>query len=406
MVNVNFCFEVHQPLRVKEHFSPDTKSENLLHHYFDIDKNKRIFNKVVQKCYFPANNTILNAIDQLGKKFRVTYSISGVFLDQCELFNPNVIDSFKKLAETGCVDFMGQTYYHSLAGLWGQDRQEFVEQVDMHRDRIKDLFGIKPVVFENTELLYNNMIAKTVEGMGFKGIFAEGHEKVLEGWKSPDYLYSPPSHICDDIKIFLRNYKLSDDMGYRFSARWWDQWPLTAEKYASWIAGSTGEVVNLFVDYETFGEHQWEDTGIFWFLGKLPFEVVKWEHVKVTTPRMCLDIPTRGTVDVFEFDTVSWADMERDTSAWLGNRMQLNAHEEIKAFKHWIDKSDNPDFKKVWRYLQNSDHLYYMCTKFWSDGDVHKYFSPFNTPDDGFYKIHRILSDLKWQIMNEKKNNV
>jgi alpha-amylase len=400
MTRINLCFEVHQPLRLKAHFNPDVKSDGLIDHYFDMKKNEDIFNKVAHKCYLPANAAVLHAIDNLGKKFRVTYSISGVFLDQCEMFNPDVLESFKQLADTGCVEFLGQTYYHSLASLWGNDREEFVRQVEMHRERIKDLFGQRPIVFENTELIYNNMVAKTVAGLGFRGIFAEGCDHLLDGWKSPNYLYTPPGHIENSIKIFLRNYKLSDDIGYRFSARWWEEWPLTAEKYAAWLASTPGEVINIFIDYETFGEHHWKDTGILWFLGSLPFEISKRKNLKFTTPRRCLTLPARGELDVFEYDTISWADMERDTSAWLGNRMQQHAYEEIKALKHWVDVSNNEEMKKVWRYLQNSDHLYYLCTKGWGDGDVHTYFSPFGTAEDGFYTIHRIVSDIKWKITN------
>jgi alpha-amylase len=400
MTRINLCFEVHQPLRLKAHFNPDVTSKNLIDHYFDGAQNKHIFNRVASKCYLPANAAIQNAIDSLGKKFRVAYSISGVFLDQCEMYNPDVLESFKRLAETVCVEFMGQTYYHSLAGLWGNDREEFVAQVDMHRNKIKDLFGQRPVVFENTELLYNNMIAKSVSGMGFRGIFAEGCDHTLDGWKSQNYLYNTPGHIDDKIKIFLRNYKLSDDIGYRFSARWWEEWPLTAEKYASWLSSTPGDLVNIFIDYETFGEHHWEDTGILWFLGSLPFEVAKWKHLRFTTPKRCLTLPARGNLDIFEFNTTSWADMERDTSAWLGNRMQTHIYEEIKSLKHWIEVTNNEELKQVWRYLQNSDHLYYLCTKGWGDGDVHTYFSPFGTAEDGFYTIHRIISDIKWKITN------
>lgn len=203
MTRINLCFEVHQPLRLRAHFNPDVKSDSLIEHYFDVEQNRHIFNRVANKCYLPANHTILNAIEQLGKKFRVTYSMSGVFIDQCEMFNQDVLESFRQLADTGCVEFLGQTYYHSLASLWGNDREEFAEQVEMHREKIKDVFGQRPMVFENTELLYNNMIAKTVAGLGFRGIFAEGCDHILDGWKSQNYLYTPPGHLGADIKVFL-----------------------------------------------------------------------------------------------------------------------------------------------------------------------------------------------------------
>lgn len=398
MTDINLCFEVHQPLRLKPYYEPDG-GKDLLERYFNMEKNKKILRRVIDKCYMPANNIILKLIDDLGKKFKVSFSITGVLLDQFEMFAPEMIDSFQQLASTRSVEFLCQTYYHSLASLYGTDRSEFVEQVEMHREKMKDLFGKRPKVFENTEFIYNNMIAKTVEGLGFKGIFTEGIERVL-GWRSPNYLYKPPEHVAKKIKVLVRNYRLSDDIGYRFSARWWDQWPLTADKYAAWLAATPGDVINIFIDYETFGEHQWPETGIFWFLGSLPYEVLKWKNLKFSTPsRTILKYPARDVIDVFEFNTISWADIERDVSAWLGNEMQRFAYEEIKKIEKLVKKKGDPKLLRIWRYLQNSDHLYYLCTKWWADGDVHKYFSPFDTPEQGFLTILKVLSDFKEKLL-------
>jgi len=365
--------------------------------YFDIETNKGVLARVINKCYMPATNIILKNIDTLGKKFKVSYSISGTLLDQFEMYFPEMIEILKDLAYTGNVEFICQTYNHSLASLYGTDRTEFVRQVNEHREKIKELFNQKARIFENTEFIYNNMIAKTVEGMGFKGIFTEGIEHVLK-WRSPNFLYSAKG--SRNIKVLTRNYKLSDDFSYRFSAKWWNEWPLTAEKYASWLSATPGDAINLFVDYETFGEHQWPETGIFWFLGQLPHEVLKYKNMKFTTPSISVEkYKARDVLDVFEFNTISWADIERDTSAWLGNDMQKRLFNELKQLQPLVEKKNNPYFNKIWGYLQNSDHLYFMCTKWLADGHVHKYFSLYNSLIDGFNTMMKVINDFKKKLL-------
>jgi alpha-amylase len=396
MADINLCFEVHQPLRLRPYYYKRDDKE-LFKKFFDEPRNEGILRRVVDKCYMPANNIIHRNLENL-KDFKVTYSISGVLLDQFETYFPHMIDSFQWLADTGQVEFMGQTYYHSLASIYGTDKSEFEEQVGIHSDRIKELFGQKPKTFENTEFIYNNQIARSAEKMGFKGIFTEGIEHVM-GWRSPNYLYHPPKELAERIKVFVRNYKLSDDIGYRFSARWWDEWPLMAEKYAAWLSATPGDIINIFIDYETFGEHQWPETGIFGFLGQLPHEVLRYPQLKFTTPSEVVDkYPSRDVIDVFEMATISWADIERDVSAWLGNDMQRHAFEEIKALGPLVKKKNDPELTRIWRYLQNSDHLYYICTKHWADGDVHKYFSGLEKPETAYRTIMRVVNFLKSQL--------
>jgi alpha-amylase len=251
------------------------------------------------------------------------------------MFNKDILESFKQLAESGCVEFLGETYYHSLASLF-ESKDEFIEQVNQHSQIVKDLLGFKPSTFVNTEMIYNNLIAKTVEDLGFKAVFTEGIEKIL-GWRSPNFVYLrkncfPNEPSADKkIKVLLRNYRLSDDIGYRFSAKDWNEWPLTADKYAAWLNATPGHCINLFIDYETFGEHQWTESGIFWFLKALPHMVFKYGNLEFSTPSETVEkYQPVGDIDVFEFSTISWADMERDVSAWLGNKMQQICFEELK----------------------------------------------------------------------------
>jgi len=397
MVDVNLCFEVHQPMRLRPYYY-DHNSNNIMDRYFDFETNKGVLARVINKCYMPTTNIIARNIETLGKKFKVSYSISGTLLDQFEEYFPEMIEIFQDLADTGNVEFLSQTYHHSLASLYGTDRSEFVKQVGDHRDKIRDLFNYKTRIFENTEFIYNNMIAKTVDGMGFKGIFTEGIDHIL-GWRSPNFLYSP-KESKNGIKVLTRNYKLSDDFSYRFSARWWEEWPLTSEKYAAWLSATQGDVLNLFVDYETFGEHQWPETGIFGFLGQLPHEVLKYKNMRFTTPSISVEkYPARDVLDVFEMNTISWADIERDTSAWLGNDMQRKIFEELKSLQPLVEKKNDPKLTKIWGYLQNSDHLYFMCTKWWGDGDVHKYFSPYEKPQDGFNTMKKIINEFRQKLL-------
>jgi len=407
MASVTLSFEVHQPFRLAN-FQPNgvTKTEELFNAYFNNGLNKWIFDRIADRCYLPTTKILLELIDRFkaqGKKFKVSFGFSGMFIESAEHFRPEVLDAFKALIDTGQVEVLGETYYHSLASLY-ESREEFIEQVRQQTQAVKDIFGFKPRIFVNTEMLYNNVIAKVVEDLGFKAIFTEGAERIL-GWRSPNYVYVRKYCFPNDpkpekrIKVLLRNYRLSDDVSYRFSARWWEEWPLTADKYAAWLAATPGQVINLFMDFETFGEHQPADTGIFWFLRALPEYVLRYDNLEFLTPSEVIEkYEPIGEIDVFEFSTVSWADMERDTSAWLGNAMQQMVFKTVKDMEKTVKRLGNAELLRIWRLLQQSDHYYYVCNKWWSDGDVHKYFSSFATPEEAFANFMGIVSDFKARL--------
>ena len=405
MTDIVFVFEVHQPYRLRRDFFWENRifrgvrKGELFDYYFDQTVNKEIFQRTCRKCYFPSNKILLDLIDKYKKerkRVKVSFSLSGVFLEQCEMFSKDLLETFKQLAETGCVEFLSQTFYHSLASLY-PDRTEFIEQVKAHQQVTKDLLNYTPTVFENTELLYNNAVAKTVEKLGYKGIFTEGVERILHG-KSPNYLYTPKD--CKRIKILLRNYKLTDDIGFRFSAKWWNEWPLTADKYARWLASTPASLINIFPDYETFGEHHWPETGIHDFLRHLPGEILKWWHLHMATPSEVVDkYATVGEIDVPELGgTVSWADLERDASCWLGNTMQWAYYTSLRRLEPFVKETKDKDFLKIWRYFQTSDHLYYMFTAGGSPGEVHSYFSSFNTPIDAFVTAQAAILDFENRV--------
>jgi alpha-amylase len=347
--------------------------------YFDEKKNRDICKKVASKCYLPTNNQLLHMLRE-NPEFKISYSFSGVVLDQFEEYSPETLQSFQDLVDTGQVEVMDETYYHSLAFLYSKD--EFRQQVGKHRNRVQQLFGVTPRVFRNTELIYNNEIAKHVEDMGYDGIVAEGADHVM-GWRSPNFLYTPST--CSNIKLMLKNYKLSDDIAFRFSDKGWKEHPLTAPKFANWVnaVNGNGNVINLFMDYETFGEHQWEDTGIFAFLRHMPDEVMKHPDNNFLTPSEAIKAyPSVAELDVHNL--ISWADVERDLSAWLGNRMQQSALHYVYEMEDAIKAKNDPQLLEDWRKLQTSDHFYYMCTKWFADGDVHKYFNPYDSPYESF----------------------
>jgi alpha-amylase len=400
-------FEVHQPFRLNRNFHhdllahPTVSKEDLFELYFDNALNKHIFNRAARKCYFPANKIIQDEIEKFKrerKQFKVSYGISGVFIEQCQRWNPSLLESFQQLAETGCVEFLEETYYHSLASLFGIDRSEFVEQVKMHRELMLTLFDYEPKVFENTECLYNNAIAKTVADLGYSAIITEGVERIL-GWRSPNYLYTAAE---SPIRVLLRNYRLSDDIGFRFSSPWWNEWPLTAQKYASWLAAIHGQTIVVFIDYETFGEHHWPETGIHEFLKWLPGEALKWEHLYWRTPSEVVRLhhPV-GKIDVNEYNTVSWADLERDPSAWLDNPMQTVSYEFLKGLEPFVRGFGDESWLRFWRYFQMSDHLYYMSVKGGGPGDVHCYFNPSGNPLDAFVTFSNVISDFEARILQE-----
>jgi alpha-amylase len=405
LTDIVLVFEVHQPYRLKKSFFWESRmfkrldKKEFFEYYFDDSVNREVFERACNKCYFPSNRILLELIDTYKtekKKPKFSFSLSGIFLEQCERYDKDLLGTFRQLADTGQVEFLSQTYYHSLASLY-PEREEFIEQVRMHQQATKDLLGRTPTVFENTELLYNNAVAKAVEKLGYKGIFTEGVERILHG-KSPNYLYSPKD--LKRIKILLRNYKLTDDIGFRFSARWWNEWPLTADKYASWLAATPGDCITIFPDYETFGEHHWPETGIHDFLRHLPIEVLRWWNLRMATPSEITEKhESIGEIDVPELGgTVSWADLERDASCWLGNTMQWAYYTTLRRLEPLVKETEDKEFLKTWRYFQTSDHLYYMYTAGGTPGEVHSYFSPFNTPMDAFVTSQAAIWDFENRV--------
>ncbi len=393
MPNICFYFQVHQPYRMRKYsvFNIGYNSD-----YFDENKNREVMQKVAKKCYIPTNNVMLELINRYkhsDRKFKIAYSITGVALEQFEKYAPEVLESFKKLADTGCVEFLSETYYHSLSYLYS--KQEFKEQVELHRRKIKELFNQEPVVFRNTELIFNNELANFIEQLGYKAILAEGADHIL-GWRSPNYVYK--AKTTKNLRLLLKNYKLSDDIAFRFGQKSWKEFPLTAEKYAQWINQHAEHSINLFMDYETFGEHQWEDTGIFNFLSHLPGELMKNHHTKFIHPSELATYEPVAELDIHNF--VSWADIERDLSAWIGNNMQNSALAELYALENTIKELNNHPLTEDWRRLTTSDHFYYMCTKYFNDGDVHKYFNPYDSPYESYINFMNILNDI---ILRMKK---
>ncbi len=375
------------------------KKGELFDYYFDHATDGAIFKRAAKKCYFPSNQILLDAIDKNRRDKRnpkFSFSLSGLFLEQCEMFEPDLLESFRQLAKTNSVEFLEQTYYHSISSLY-PEKEEFKEQVKLHRKKIKSLLGFEPKVFENTELLYNNTIARLAEDLGYEGIFTEGVERILRE-KSPNYVYAPRG--CKKIRVLLRNYKLTDDVGFRFSSRWWNEYPLTADKYAKWLAGTDGQCINIFPDYETFGEHHWPETGIHDFLAHLPDEILKWANLQMSTPSEVLKKHApQGEIDVPEkTGTVSWADLQRDSSGWLGNSMQWAYYNSLYKLEPIVKESDDPEFLRLWRCFQTSDHFYYMFTAGGGPGEVHSYFSPYETPMDAFAVAQALLLDFESRL--------
>ncbi|MBI2133966.1 polysaccharide deacetylase family protein [Candidatus Woesearchaeota archaeon] len=395
MVSVCLYFQVHQPYRIRNFTVFDIGNRA---GYFDDEKNTTILKRVASKCYLPSNKVILELLDT-HPEFKASFSLSGTVLEQLEKNAPEALDSFKELAKTGRVELLDETYYHSLAFIYS--KKEFQDQVKMHSSKIRKMFGKTPTVFRNTELIYNNEIANFVEKMGYKGVIAEGADHIL-GWRSPNFLYRPKT-AANGMKLLLKNYKLSDDVAFRFSERSWSEWPLTADKFASWVSAINGNGVcaNLFMDYETFGEHQWEETGIFNFLRHMPGEILKHPDNDFRTPGELVGLHEPvGEMDIHNL--ISWADIERDLSAWLGNSMQHAAIRELYGMEQEIKESGDQDLLEEWRRLQTSDHFYYMCTKWFSDGDVHKYFNPYDSPYDAFISYMNIINDLKIRLKTKK----
>ncbi|MBK9358954.1 MAG: polysaccharide deacetylase family protein [Bacteroidales bacterium] len=387
MRSICFYFQVHQPFRLRTYRFFDIGAS---HHYYDEYQNRSIVRRVAERSYIPMNNLLLGLIKEYGAAFRVSFSISGIALDQFEMYAPEALASFKKLASTGNVEFLAETYAHSLAAM--KDPEEFKSQVRKHADRIEQLFGVRPTAFRNTELIYSDYIGSMVYDLGYNLMLTEGAKHIL-GWKSPNFLYCSGSN--PKLKLLLRNYQLSDDIAFRFSNQSWIEWPLTAEKFSKWLNtfDKNQPVVNIFLDYESFGEHQWAETGIFEFMKALPKQVFANTGFKFGTPsQIASKLQPVAAVNVPH--PISWADEERDLTAWLGNEMQDEAFESLYNLAQKVRKSKNMEIQKDWLYLQTSDHFYYMCTKWFSDGAVHKYFNPYSTPYEAFINYMNILSDF------------
>ena len=389
MKTVCLYFQVHQPWRLKVYRFFNIGKD---HNYLDDFTNRAIMQKVARQCYLPMNALLLKLIKENKGAFKCSFSITGSAVEQFRAYAPEVLDSFRALAETGCVEFLAETYSHSLAAL--SSKEDFVEQVKLHSKMIKDEFGKKPVAFRNTELIYSDQIGEMVAGLGFKTILAEGAKHVM-GWKSPNYIYT--NSIDNSLRVLLRNYKLSDDIAFRFSNQGWDQYPLTADKFASWVKVDNGEVINLFMDYETFGEHQKADTGIFDFVKALPKAILNQGDICFSTVSEAAK--SSQPVGVLHCPHVmSWADEERDVTAWLGNELQNEAFSKLYALKDKVKALKNADYEYVWNFMQTSDHFYYMATKWLSDGDVHSYFNPYGSSYEAFINYMNVLSDFEIEV--------
>lgn len=392
-----FYFQVHQPHRLRNYRFFDIGNRD---DYYDDYQNRYIVRRVADKCYLPTNKLLREQIEQHQGKFRISYAISGTALEQFERYAPDVLDSFRELAATGHVEFLSETFAHSLSAL--KSEKEFKRQVEMHRRKLKELLGVNTSAFRNTELIYSDGIGAMVADMGFKTMLTEGAKHVL-GWKSPNYVYT--NNINPKLKLLLKNFKLSDDIAFRFSQRSWDGWPLTVEKYTDWLNGidKKEEVVNLFMDYETFGEHQWPETGIFEFLKHLPGKILENTDFGFMTPSEVSEkMQPVSAVNVPY--PISWADEERDLTAWLGNELQDEAFDKLYSLEDSVMNCNNEKLKYDWMALQTSDHFYYMCTKWFSDGDVHKYFNPYGSPYDAFINYMNVLSDFIIRLKDECSN--
>ncbi|HEX4774926.1 MAG TPA: glycoside hydrolase family 57 protein [Candidatus Saccharimonadales bacterium] len=386
---------VHQPFRVR-HYTVFDSGVN--HDYFEApegspESNQDTLQKVAEKSYLPTNQRLIKLLND-NPDFKLSLSITGTVLEQLEEWSPKALQSFKDLVNTGRVEIVGETYHHSLAFFYS--RAEFEMQVDMHRRKVQELFGQTPQVFRNTELAYNNDLAYWADRAGYKGILAEGWDGVL-GWRSPNFVYRP--NYTDQIRLLMKNYHLSDDIAFRFGDSSWSEYPLTADKFSHWLSEDPdGTNFNLFMDYETFGEHQWHESGIFGFLEHLPQEWLKNEgHTFMTVSEAIDSFEPVGKVDVPE--TITWADTERDLSAWLGNAMQGTAIQSLYSLQDKIIGSGDLTLIEDWRRLQTSDHFYYMCTKWFNDGDIHAYFSPYETPYEAYMNFMNAYRDLAARLV-------
>ncbi len=391
MKTVCLFFQIHQPFRHRRYRFFDIGND---HYYYDDYTNESIMRKIALISYLPTNKLLIKLANQLDGKFKVSFSITGLALEQFALYAPEVIESFQELVKTGCVEFLSETYSHSLSSL--KDNTIFEQQVKLHDKIILELFGLKPRVFRNTEMIYSDVIGAQVAEMGFNAILTEGADHVL-GWKSPSYVYV--NAINPRLKVLMRNFKLSDDIAFRFSNTNWADYPLTAEKFINWLekVNPKEEVVNLFLSYESFGDRQSKETGIFDFLESLSVKIANHPALRFATPSEVIDdLQPISAVSVPY--PISWADEERDLTAWLGNGMQKEAFEKLYNLRQQMAKCTDKELIKDWNYLQVSDHFYYMSTKYSSDGEVHSYFNPFDSPYEAFINYMNVLSDFKIRL--------
>ena len=386
MPSICLYFKVHQPFRIKN-FTIFDIGNNI--DYFDEEKNKFYLKRIVEKCYLPTLKIFYELIKETNYRFKFSVGITGTLIEQLSLWHPEIIGLWQKLASTGCLEFTGETYYHSLACLYSL--REFKTQIELHRNIINKLFKQQPKVFSNTELIFFDDLEEILFELGFEGFITEGVDYILD-WRSPNFIYHTRNK---KMKILLRNYRLSDDISFRFSNRDWSEWPLTANKFIEWLNqfNGNGEVINLFMDFETFGEHQWKESGIFEFIINFVFEVLKQKDLEFTT----LSEAIKKYTSVGEYSSqypITWADTERDLTAWLGNEMQKDSVQRIYHLEKIILKKSNAELINAWRKLQTADHFYYMCTKWFADGDVHKYFNPYDSPYTAYLSYRNVLEDL------------
>ena len=386
---------IHQPIRYREYsiFDVGNNSNYYVDNFNGRQSNERIFKKVAEKSYYPMLSLLLDNMKKYPE-FKVSFSITGTWLEQAEKWGPELIELIRKMVEMGQCEIVGETYYHSLAYFYNLD--EFNDQVKMHAETIERFFGVKPKAFRNTEFAYNDSLARWAESQGYNVILAEGWDRILE-WRSPNHVYRPIG--CQKLKLLLKNYRLSDDIAFRFSNRGWSEWPLTVPKYQDWLNNDClrGNLINLFMDFETFGEHQWRDTGIFDFVSTLiPSWLSEYENKFVTVSEAAEIEPPVGEISMP--DTVTWADTERDLSAWLSNSMQCAAMDQIYSLRNSILNTHDGKLIADWRYLTTSDHPYSMCTKYWNDGDVHAYFSAYASPYESFMYYMNILRDIEYRL--------
>jgi alpha-amylase len=400
MSKICLYFELHQPYRLEEMSIFNIGNDN---RYFDDDKseiNRRVFQKVARKSYVPMLNVLKQLVDK-HDDFKFTFSVTGVFLEQAKSYAPIVIELLQSLVKTGQVEVLSETYHHSLASLYSPS--EFEKQIEEHRNLIQELFKVTPEVFRNTELIYSNDIAQMVENLGFSGMITEAVDRYLHG-NSRTQVFSGLTK--NRLPLLLKHAQLSDDVAFRFSDKSWISYPLTVDKYLEWVeVCGENEIINLFMDFETFGEHQWEDTGIFEFFKIFVAEFLKKPWNSFVNPSEIFEQlnennEVKQELPIYDVpEPISWADVDRDLTAWIDNPLQHDTLRIIYELEDKILKTGDKDLLRDWRFLQTSDHFYYMCTKWAADGDVHAYFSPYSSPYEAYRRYSVVLADLKERLI-------